>query len=1008
MSKTSLKQYQINKDKQIKLICFTNRYWWQQTNLCLNQGWAEKPTYKYNLHKVKQRISNDIEVNPGPILESTNKKHLHVCTYNVQGMKDFKKLKRFFNFLHKQKFISNAVINLQETHIECKTSLKYHWKGDIVQSAGTSNARGVAILYNKNSFDDVISTRETKDGRLCSFTAVKNGIVSCYMNIYVPNNHYDAYRFFQSLEDIMMEELETNTVNNFIISGDFNFVFNPDIDSIGRQTNNQERKVAELVKDIMTKFKIKDSYRLLHHWGGYTWGKNNPTYLRSRLDHILISETLCKSVMQSYTTTMPNESDHYFLYTEIDTNEIEYGPGVKRCNANLLEDETILLTVTKKIQNQMEQIPSGWNPHQRLDYVKMITRNIILEEGKKKAIQQKNELQQINGEITALHKEMDRLLTICNSTNKTNIDCTTLLKKIDSIKEAIEITNLEAENIKNEESKRLIFRSRVKWAEEGEKSNKYFLNIIKERQIKMQIRKIISNGVTHRGQNEIEKAISKFYKDLYKKRTDIKEIDEKEDMFKDLPELNEQDKNMLKKPLNQAELLNALKTCNESAPGPDGITYGVYKHLWPIFGPLLLLAWNFGLEVGSVSPSQKDSIITLLEKKGKDMSKIENLRPISLSNCDIKICTKAIAIRTNSVLDKILHKTQTGYVPGRQVNDNLRLIEELIEQAKQKKEETYLLTLDATKAFDSVDHGYLMEILDKYGFPQEYITWIKVIYTDLRANVLVNGYKGSLISIERSVKQGDALSCALFVISMDPLLRAIDKDQRIKPVNIFNDCGEKTDTVKLASYADDITALCSNKEGIEIIISLYTKFSSYSGIELNVAKTEILVMGKLNQNQRQFKIKSQNNEYILQDQKEVKICGLVFSNDFEAAYNQNVKDKINKMEGQLNVWRQRNLTLQGKILITKTFGLSQMIYAMRSTYVKPVDIKLMDNIIYKFIWNIKPSSKKNSGKLRRQIMQSERQFGGLNAPDVETLDKALKFKHIIRALTKYYQELIFG
>ena len=105
MSKTSLKQYQINKGKQIELIRFTDRYWWQQTNLCPHQGMAGKPTYKYNLHKVKQCISNDIEVNPGPILESTNKKHLHVCTYNVQGMKDFKKLKRFFNFLHKQKFI---------------------------------------------------------------------------------------------------------------------------------------------------------------------------------------------------------------------------------------------------------------------------------------------------------------------------------------------------------------------------------------------------------------------------------------------------------------------------------------------------------------------------------------------------------------------------------------------------------------------------------------------------------------------------------------------------------------------------------------------------------------------------------------------------------------------------------------------------------------------------------------------------------------------------------------
>jgi len=267
-------------------------------------------------------------------------------------------------------------------------------------------------------------------------------------------------------------------------------------------------------------------------------------------------------------------------------------------------------------------------------------------------------------------------------------------------------------------------------------------------------------------------------------------------------------------------------------------------------------------------------------------------------------------LRTNSILDNILHVTQTGYVPGRQVNDNLRLIEEIIETAKSTKQESYLITLDATKAFDSVDHKYLQDILRKYGFPPEYINWVKILYTDLRANVLINGFKGSLINIERSVKQGDALSCALFVIAMDPLLRAIDKDNNIKPILIKGMPAEHSDSIKTATYADDITGLCQNKEGIEAIIRLYSKFSTYSGIELNVQKTEILVMGKCDDVKREFDVCANGRVHKLHDQDKVKICGITFSNDTNTSYKENrqTRRSTKRMETEEShvIWQSAN------------------------------------------------------------------------------------------------------
>ncbi len=286
----------------------------------------------------------------------------------------------------------------------------------------------------------------------------------------------------------------------------------------------------------------------------------------------------------------------------------------------------------------------------------------------------------------------------------------------------------------------------------------------------------------------------------------------------------------------------------------DGITYDTYKELWQITGPYIKNAWDHSMDVKHTSPSQQVSIITLLEKKDKDKSKIENLRPISLSNCDIKLCTKTMAIRTNKVLHKLISKTQTGYVPGRQLNDNSRLLEEIIQTLHDQNKQAFLVTLDAQKAFDSVNHEYLLTCLKAYDFPDIYIDQVKTIYTDLKAQVLVNGFFTKTFNIEQSVKQGDALSCALFILAIDPLLRQFQKNENIEPI-IMNPGDDIEEKVNNFSFADDITAVCKNKKGIQEIINLYEMFTKISGIKLNMPKTEIMIIGDKEKTKKQFKIK---------------------------------------------------------------------------------------------------------------------------------------------------------
>ena len=84
---------------------------------------------------------------------------------------------------------------------------------------------------------------------------------------------------------------------------------------------------------------------------------------------------------------------------------------------------------------------------------------------------------------------------------------------------------------------------------------------------------------------------------------------------------------------------------------------------------IILDAWEYSNSTEILAPSQLESVICLLDIKGKDRRIINNLRPITLSNCDLKFITKTYTTRLNKVLVKIIHPSQTAYIANRQVHD---------------------------------------------------------------------------------------------------------------------------------------------------------------------------------------------------------------------------------------------------------------------------------------------------------------------------------------------------
>ena len=117
-----------------------------------------------------------------------------------------------------------------------------------------------------------------------------------------------------------------------------------------------------------------------------------------------------------------------------------------------------------------------------------------------------------------------------------------------------------------------------------------------------------------------------------------------------------------------------------------------------------------------MSSSQKQAVITLIEKKGKDRSFVENWRPISLVNVDTKIMSKVIATRLKNVLPYIIHHNQTGYLKERYIGETIRSIYDIMNYTDKEHIPGLLIFIDFEKAFDGVEWKFRINCLEAFNF----------------------------------------------------------------------------------------------------------------------------------------------------------------------------------------------------------------------------------------------------------------------------------------------------
>lgn len=839
---------------------------------------------------------------------------------------------------------------LQETYIteELINEVKRDWGGDVYYSCGTQHSKGLLILISKRLQLEKVNLCKAKDRILILQITIEDKVYTI-VNCYAPSSADIGEKslFLDQLE-VELQELNSDYT---LVCGDFNMILDNALDNVAGNPHSEREirifreKIASLdLNDICRKHQPEEKL--------YTWSKATP-FIARRLDYIFTDNNLETNITEASIQTFTH-SDHKLVQITFKINEFQRGPGYWKLNSSLLSDRDFKAEINWLIDTHFQEYQNE-NPVNAWEMFKVYVKQKAMQFSMKKAslsvqTQKKQQLQLENAE--------KRL-----ATDPANKNILQEVLKLRTEREIYEMAQARGAQI----------RSRAHWIEQGEKNTKFFLGLEKSRGNTNNITRLKCNEVVTDNAVTILKEIKTFYEKLYKNQMTNTDGHIKTQFLKDetFPILSDEEKEMCEEDITSGELTEALNMLNnESAPGSDGLTPAFYKEFWNKLKNHFHKCIKTAVEGEKLSFSMRNGIIRLLHK-GKDLDRqnLSHYRPITLTNTDYKIFTKALAVRMQKVIKTIINEDQAGFVKGRNISTHLRQIDDIVTFLKERNQSGALVALDFAKAFDTLSKTSIMQALETFNFGPRFITYIKTSMAETESCILNGGWMSERFQTERGIRQGCPLSPLLFIVAVEILAVKIRNCKEIQGITTLN---QQRNARKIIQFADDTTLTMRDEKDIRKAIDIIEQFQGISGLKLNKLKCQGTWLGTR-------KNEVGNCSGIVMKKDKLKILGIYFSADTEASLIQeNWTEKIETILRVIKKWENRNPTLYGKVILAKTLLLSQLSHAIQALACPENMINRINTIIYRFLWKRKYNNKKAFEKVKRTVLSLKPSEGGLN------------------------------